>query len=215
LAERSTGAEEKRRLILDAAVRVFAHKGYHTSRVGDIAEEAGVAHGLLYHYFSSKNEVLETIFRESWGQLLADLQEIEDSGAPAREQLQRATMRLLGSWQRHPDVVRVIVREIARSPGLQERIADLVKPVEAVQRIIAYGQETREFRSDFNPRLAGIVYYGGIEELLSGWVLGLIPDSDEAVAAAEQTLLDMALAGMSAAAAAAAAAPAPAPATPV
>jgi TetR/AcrR family fatty acid metabolism transcriptional regulator len=201
LSERSTGVEEKRRLILDAAVRVFAHKGFHTSRVGDIAEEAGVAHGLLYHYFSSKDEVLETIFRETWAQLLADIQEIEESGAPAREQLQQATVRLLGSWQRNPEVVRVIVREIARSPGLQERLADLVKPVEAVQRIIARGQETGEFRSDFNPRLAGIVFYGGIEELLSGWVLGLIPDTDEAVAAAEGTLLDVALGGFTAAAA--------------
>jgi len=201
LSERSTGVEEKRRLILDAAVRVFAHKGFHTSRVGDIAEEAGVAHGLLYHYFSSKDEVLETIFRETWAQLLADIQEIEESGAPAVEQLQQATVRLLGSWQRNPEVVRVIVREIARSPGLQERLADLVKPVEAVQRIIAHGQETGEFRSDFNPRLAGIVFYGGIEELLSGWVLGLIPDTDEAVAAAERTLLDVALGGFTVAAA--------------
>ncbi len=199
MGERSTGLEEKRRLILDAAVRVFAHKGFHTSRVGDIAEEAGVAHGLLYHYFSSKDEVLETIFRETWGELLANLQEIEESGAPAREQLQQAALLLLGSWQRRPDVVRVIVREIARSPGLQERLADLVKPVEAVQRIIARGQETGEFRSDFNPRLAGIVFYGGIEELLSGWVLGLIPDGEDAVAAAERTLLDVALAGFGAA----------------
>jgi TetR/AcrR family fatty acid metabolism transcriptional regulator len=198
LGERSTGAEEKRRLILDAAVRVFAHKGFHTSRVGDIAEEAGVAHGLLYHYFSSKDEVLETIFRETWGQLLADIQEIEDSGASAREQLQQATVRLLGSWQRDPDVVRVIVREIARSPAVQARIVDLVKPVEAVQRMIAYGQETGEFRSDFDARLAGIAFYGGIEELLSGWVLGQIPDGAEVVAAAERTVLDVGLAGFTA-----------------
>jgi TetR/AcrR family fatty acid metabolism transcriptional regulator len=198
LGERSTGAEEKRRLILDAAVRVFAHKGFHTSRVGDIAEEAGVAHGLLYHYFSSKDEVLETIFRETWGQLLADIQEIEDSGASAREQLQQATVRLLGSWQRDPDVVRVIVREIARSPAVQARIVDLVKPVEAVQRMIAYGQETGEFRSDFDARLAGIAFYGGIEELVSGWVLGQIPDGAEVVAAAERTVLDVGLAGFTA-----------------
>ena len=59
LTERSNGSEDKRRLILEAAVRVFARKGYHTCRVGDIAEEAGVAHGLLYHYFRSKDEVLE------------------------------------------------------------------------------------------------------------------------------------------------------------
>ena len=62
LTDRSTGQEDKRRLILDAAVRVFARKGYHTSRVGDIAEEAGVAHGLLYHYFRSKEELVMAFY---------------------------------------------------------------------------------------------------------------------------------------------------------
>jgi TetR/AcrR family fatty acid metabolism transcriptional regulator len=176
-------------------VRVFAHKGFHTSRVGDIAEEAGVAHGLLYHYFSSKDEVLDTIFRETWSQLLEEIGEIESSDEPAREQLQRVAARLLGSWQRHPDVIRVLVREIARSPEVQQRIGDLVKPIEAIQRIIARGQETGEFRSDFDARLAGIVFYGGVEELLSGWVLGQLPDGDDMVAAAERTLVDVVCGG--------------------
>ena len=201
MAERSTGAEEKRRLILDAAVRVFAHKGFHTSRVGDIAEEAGVAHGLLYHYFSSKDEVLETIFRETWSDLLAEIDEIEASDAPARVQLERVAARLLGSWRIHPDVVRVLVREIARSAEVQQRIGELVKPIEAIQRIVARGQETGEFRDDFDARIAGIVFYGGIEELLSGWVLGQIPDGEDAVAAAERTLVDVLCAGFAATAA--------------
>ena len=201
MAERSTGAEEKRRLILDAAVRVFAHKGFHTSRVGDIAEEAGVAHGLLYHYFSSKDEVLETIFRVTWSDLLAEIDEIEASDAPARVQLERVAARLLGSWRIHPDVVRVLVREIARSAEVQQRIGELVKPIEAIQRIVARGQETGEFRDDFDARIAGIVFYGGIEELLSGWVLGQIPDGEEAVAAAERTLVDVLCAGFAATAA--------------
>ena len=55
MSERAVAGEEKRRQLLDAAVRVFARKGFHASRVGDIAEEAGVAHGLLYHYFKSKD----------------------------------------------------------------------------------------------------------------------------------------------------------------
>lgn len=176
-------------------MRVFAHKGFHTSRVGDIAEEAGVAHGLLYHYFSSKDEVLETIFRETWSDLLSEIDAIETSDTLARAQLERVAARLLGSWRIHPDVVRVLVREIARSAEVQQRIGELVKPIEAIQRIIARGQETGEFRSDFDPRLAGIVFYGGIEELLSGWVLGQIPDGDEAVAAAERTLVDVLCAG--------------------
>jgi TetR/AcrR family fatty acid metabolism transcriptional regulator len=79
LTDRSTGQEDKRRLILDAAVRVFAHKGYHTSRVGDIAEEAGVAHGLLYHYFRSKEELLETIFRETWRDVLDAVRAVEET----------------------------------------------------------------------------------------------------------------------------------------
>jgi TetR/AcrR family transcriptional regulator, fatty acid metabolism regulator protein len=199
LVERSAGAEEKRRLILDAAVRVFAHKGFHTSRVGDIAEEAGVAHGLLYHYFSSKDEVLDTIFRETWSDLLAEIHEIESSDASACEQLQRVAARLLGGWQIHPDVTRVLVREIARSAEVQQRIGELVKPIEAIQRIIAHGQQTGEFRDDFDSRLAGIIFYGGIDEVLSGWVLGQIPDGPDAVAAAERTLIDVVCAGFMAA----------------
>jgi AcrR family transcriptional regulator len=199
LVERATAAEEKRRLILDAAVRVFARSGFHTSRVGDIAEEAGVAHGLLYHYFSSKDEVLETIFREQWGVLVDRLQAIEDSGEPAIDQLRHVAAIVLRNWKHQPDVIRVLVREIARSPEVQARIGDLVKPVEAVQRMIAYGQETGEFRRDFDARLAGIAFYGGIEELLSGWVLGQIPDGAEVVAAAERTVLDVGLAGFTAA----------------
>jgi TetR/AcrR family fatty acid metabolism transcriptional regulator len=195
LVERSPGAEEKRRLILDAAVRVFAHKGFHTSRVGDIAEEAGVAHGLLYHYFASKDEVLDTIFRETWSDLLAEIGEIEASSESSRDQLQRVTARLFGGWREHPDVIRVLVREIARSAEVQQRIGELVKPIEAIQRIIARGQHTGEFRGDFDSRMAGIIFYGGIEEVLSGWVLGQIPDGDDAVEAAERTLIDVVCAG--------------------
>ena len=141
LVERSAGAEEKRRLILDAAVRVFAHKGFHTSRVGDIAEEAGVAHGLLYHYFSSKDEVLDTIFRETWSALLEEIDEIERSDELAREQLQRVAARLLGSWQRHPDVIRVLVREIARSPAVGSRIDDVRGIFVSLERMIAAAQQ--------------------------------------------------------------------------
>ncbi len=195
-------AEEKRRIILDAAVRVFAHKGFHTSRVGDIAEEAGVAHGLLYHYFSSKDEVLETIFRENWAILVERIHAVEESGEPAREQLRHVAAILLRTWRHEPDVVRVLVREIVRSPEVGERIDELEKPIDAIQRIVERGQETGEFRADLDSRLAGIVFYGGIDELLTGWVLGRLPDGDDTVAAAESMLVDVVCAGLAQAAAA-------------
>ncbi len=196
MAERSTVAEEKRRIILDAAVRVFAHKGFHTSRVGDIAEEAGVAHGLLYHYFSSKDEVLETIFRENWAILVERIHAVEESGEPAREQLRHVAAILLRTWRHEPDVVRVLVREIVRSPEVGQRIDELEKPIDAIQRIVERGQQTGEFRADLDSRLAGIVFYGGIDELLTGWVLGRLPDGDDTVAAAESMLVDVVCAGL-------------------
>src|SRR5437016_12828049 len=109
LTDRSIASGEKRRLILDAAVRVFARKGYHTCRVGDIAEEAGVAHGLLYHYFPSKEAVLETVFRDTWSEVLDAFQEVEASDETPREQLRHVAAILLRSWRRDPDLVRVIV----------------------------------------------------------------------------------------------------------
>jgi TetR/AcrR family transcriptional regulator, fatty acid metabolism regulator protein len=203
LSERAAGAEEKRRLILDAAVRVFAHKGFHTSRVGDIAKEAGVAHGLLYHYFSSKDEVLETIFRENWGVLVERLNAVAETDEPASEQLRHVAAIVLRTWRHQPDVVRVLVREIARSPEIQERIAELVKPIEAIRRIIERGRRNGEFRADLDPALAAVVFYGGIDELLTGWVLGQLPSSDAEVEAAERLVADVLCAGFSAALAAA------------
>ena len=115
---------ERRQGILDAAVRVFARKGFHTCRVGDIAEEAGVAHGLLYHYFASKDEVLETIFRENWGPVGAAIEVLAESDEPAGEQLRKIAEVMLHGWRRDPDAVRVLVREISRSHVLQERIGE-------------------------------------------------------------------------------------------
>ena len=57
---------ERRRQILEAAIEVFAEKGFHASRVSDIARKAGVAYGLVYHYFRNKEEILRTIFLERW-----------------------------------------------------------------------------------------------------------------------------------------------------
>jgi TetR/AcrR family fatty acid metabolism transcriptional regulator len=203
LGERAAGAEEKRRLILDAAVRVFARKGYHTSRVGDIAEEAGVAHGLLYHYFSSKDEVLETIFRENWGMLVERIHAVEQSEDSARDQLRHVAAIVLRTWRHQPDVVRVLVREIARSPEMQERISDLVKPIQAIRHIIERGQASGEFRADLDPALAAVVFYGGIDEVLTGWVLGQLPSGMADVEAAERTVVEVLAAGFAASLAAA------------
>jgi AcrR family transcriptional regulator len=196
LAGRTQAVEEKRRQLLDAAVRVFARKGFNASRVGDIAEEAGVAHGLLYHYFRSKDEVLEAVFDENWSVLLARIESVEKTDEPAADQLRHIAAIVLRTWLHLPDVVRVVVREFGRSPELAERIGVLAQPIYAIERVIARGIERGEFRQDIDARVAATVVYGSIDELLTAWVLGRLPDSEEGVAAAERTLLEVTLLGL-------------------
>ena len=187
---------DKRRLLLDAAVRVFARKGFHAARVGAIAEEAHVAHGLLYHYFSSKEEVLATIFRETWTDLLGAVSDVEESEAPAREQLRQVAAILLRSWRRNPDLVRVLVREVTRSSEVERRIGEIDAAFEALERIVRKGQGAGELRGDLDARLAAVVFYGALEEILTGWVLGQIPDDDEDIARAEQTVVEILCGGL-------------------
>jgi AcrR family transcriptional regulator len=189
---------DKRRLILEAAVRVFARKGFHTCRVGDVAAEAGVAYGLMYHYFRSKQQLLETIFRDTWSELLAAVRDVEESGEPAREQVRRVAAILLRSWRRDPDLVRVLIREVARSPELPRRIAEVGQAFAAIERIIRRGQERGELRTDVDARLASFVLYGALEEILTGWVLGQLPDGDEDVAHAERTIVELVCSGLQA-----------------
>jgi TetR/AcrR family fatty acid metabolism transcriptional regulator len=196
LTDRSIVQEQKRKVILDAAVRVFARSGYHGARVGDIAEEAGVAHGLLYHYFSSKEEVLQTVFRENWGDLIERFRAVETADEPAAEKLAGIAKILLRTWRNDPALVTVMVREVARSPQLQAQVEEVREAFAIVQRVIEQGQREGAFRRDVDARLASWILYGGLEEVLTGWVLGTLADGDSAVDRAERTAIDLALRGL-------------------
>jgi TetR/AcrR family transcriptional regulator, fatty acid metabolism regulator protein len=194
--DRSNAQEDKRRLLLDAAVRVFARKGYHAARVGDIAEEAGVAYGLLYHYFDSKEEVLRSVFRETWRALIGTIKSVEAAGDSAPEQLRKVAEILLRSWRRDPDLVRVLVLEVTRSQHLEGEMDEIVESFAAIQEIVERGQADGSMRADLDARLTSYVFYGAVEEFLTGWVLGRLPDSEEDVARAERTLVEIVTGGL-------------------
>jgi len=194
--ERRNGQGDKRRLLLDAAVRVFARKGYHAARVGDIAEEAGVAYGLVYHYFGSKEEVLRSVFRETWRALIRTIESVEEGDDSPREQLRKVAEILLRSWRRDPDLVRVLVLEVTRSGHLAGEVDEIDASFAAIQKIVERGQADGSIRTDLDARLASYVFYGAIDELLTGWVLGRLPDSEEDVAGAERTVVEIVTGGL-------------------
>ena len=136
-------AVDKRRLILDAAVRVFARQGFHTCRVSDIADEAGVAYGLVYHYFGSKDEVLDTLFLERWELMLAAIDEIDAQPIGARDKLFAIASFIVDSYRHDRDLMKVIIVEVTRAANTfgathlpeigkaYERIADIVARAQA------------------------------------------------------------------------------------
>ena len=188
MRERGAAVEDKRALIRGAAVRVFAKKGYHACRVSDIAEEAGVAYGLVYHYFGSKEAVLETIFRETWQAMLAAIGAVEELGEPAPEQVRKVAAIVLRTWRDEPDLVRVLVREVTRSPQLQNEIDEIALAFATLERIIERGKSEGSFRAELDSRVAALMLYGALEEILTGWVMGQLPDGDEDVRAAERAV---------------------------
>jgi TetR/AcrR family fatty acid metabolism transcriptional regulator len=116
---------------------------------------------------------------------------VEETDEPAADQLRHVALIILRTWRHEPDVVRVVVREIARTPEIQQQIGELVEPVDTIRRIVERGQATGELRADLDPEFAASVFYGGIDAILTGWVLGTRPDDPESMAKAERMVSEV------------------------
>ena len=143
MASPSSAAVDKRRVILDAAVRVFARQGFHTCRVSDIADEAGVAYGLVYHYFSSKEEILDTLFLERWDVMLAAIAEADASDRIPREKLFAIASFIIDSYRHDPDLMKVIIVEVTRAANTFGRthLAKIRDAYAQIAAIVERGQQ--------------------------------------------------------------------------
>jgi AcrR family transcriptional regulator len=171
---------DRRRQILDAAVRVFARQGFHSCRVADIADEAGVAYGLVYHYFSSKDQVMNELFIERWSLLLQAIEEVDERPISGREKLDAVAGFIIDSYRHDPELMKVIIVEVTRAANSFGRthLPEIRQAYDSIGRIVEGAQAAGEFRSDVDSTFASMWFYGAIEQLLSGWVFELIPDGD-------------------------------------
>ena len=178
---RSQAAADKRRLILDAAVKVFARQGFHACRVSDIADEAGVAYGLVYHYFSSKDQVLDTLFLERWNVLLEVIRERDRPDAPGRETLEAIAAFIVDSYRHDPELMKVIIVEVTRAANSFGRthLAKIREAYTLIADVVTRAQATGEFRTDVTPDFAAMAFYGAIEQILTGWILDAIPMEEQ------------------------------------
>jgi len=182
---------DRRRQILDAAIRVFARRGFNDCRVSDIAREAEVAYGLVYHYFNSKEEVLNELFVERWSLLIAAIEEADRAGGPHRDRLAAVAGFIIDSYRHDPELMKVIIVEVTRAANSfgQTHLTEIRRAYESIAKIVADGQEAGEFRGDVPPIFASMAFYGAIEQLLSGWIFDVVPSSDAGFEEAKDLLV--------------------------
>jgi TetR/AcrR family fatty acid metabolism transcriptional regulator len=168
---------DRRRQILDAGIRVFARQGFHACRVSDIADEAGVAYGLVYHYFKSKDQVMNELFVERWSLLLAAIDEVDGTDDSGRDKLDGVARFIIDSYRHDPELMKVIIVEVTRAANSFGRthLPEISQAYESIAKIVADAQKSGEFRGDIDPMFASMWFYGAIEQLLSGWIFELIP----------------------------------------
>lgn len=193
---------DKRRAILDAAVTVFARQGFHTCRVSDIADEAGVAYGLVYHYFPSKETILDTLFLERWDVMLGAIQEVDESPRSPREKLHAIAAFIIESYRHDPQLMKVIIVEVTRAANSFGRthLAKIRDAYAHIAAIVARAQCDGSFRSDITPQFAALAFYGCIEQVLSGWIFDSRPIGEHQLEQAKTEIVEMICGGLQASA---------------
>jgi TetR/AcrR family fatty acid metabolism transcriptional regulator len=195
---RNQNAVDKRRIILDAAIRVFAREGFHRCRVSAIANEAGVAYGLVYHYFRSKDEVLDTLFTERWTLLLEEIADVDARDLPIRDKLHAIASFIIDSYRHNPDLMKVIIVEVTRAANTFGRahMDEITRAYEGIAQIIRKGQDGGAFRSDFSAEFATLCFYGAIEQVLTAWIFEAMAATPESFDQAKEMVVETVCGGL-------------------
>ncbi len=193
--------QDRRQAILDAAVRVFASRGFHACRVSDIADEAGVAYGLVYHYFGSKDSVLDTLFLERWNVMLSTIAEVDATDSSAREKLYAIASFIVDSYRHDPDLMKVIIVDVTRAANSfgQTHLARIREAYSGIAAIVTEAQEQGAFRADIDAEFAAMAFYGAIEQVLTGWIFQLLPIGEEHYERAKRLVVETICGGLEAA----------------
>ena len=164
---------DKREAILRAAIKVFAGKGYFNSKVSDIAGEAGIADGTVYLYFKSKDEILHSIFDRAMAEFIAEGRKELALISEPTEKLRRIAELHLERLGADRDMAIVFQVELRGSTKFMQEFsaAGFGEYLDIIRQTIEDGQRSGDFRGDIKPIVAAKILYGGLDEMVTNWVL--------------------------------------------
>ncbi len=166
--------KEKQGLIFDAALKVIKEKGFHKARIADIADEAGISYGLVYHYFKNKEDLCNEILNQWWAKLYQLLENIKKDEEDFHSKLRGLILYFLNIYQRKPDLIHIFITQISRSTDnlTKSRLDDFKKFFSLAEAIFILGQKNGVLRSDFEARYLTYIFLGAMETFLTIMVFG-------------------------------------------
>jgi len=168
----SDRTESKRNLIMDAAIRIFAQRGYYKSRIHDIAKEADVAYGLFYHYFPSKEDILINIYQNAWNNLLGYIDHINRKTDEPFDRLRSVIRYIFRSFHRNPQLLKVLIMDVPRVDKFyndeNQHIFNLF--FTRIAEIIEAGQKRGLIRKSHAPLIAAFIIHGSVDSIIRQYV---------------------------------------------
>tara|TARA_B100001013_G_scaffold341495_1_gene266073 strand:+ start:536 stop:1138 length:603 start_codon:yes stop_codon:yes gene_type:complete len=168
--EKSTA---KRQQILDSAVAVFAEKGFYNAKVTDIAHKAGIAHGTVYLYFQTKEDILIQIFEEKFEELVSYIFMEVGTEQNALAKLRRLILIQLQMVETNPELTELMLLEARQSSKfiLSSAISKIGDYCDKIEGILKEGIEEGLVRPDLDLTVASTMLYSGIEGIATRWML--------------------------------------------
>jgi len=188
MAVSETHRLEKRDRITDAAISVFAEKGYRSARVADVAQKAGVADGTIYLYFRNKEDLLLSIFEEKMAMLLVELDEAFQGVDCPLERIRVYAQQHFKQLQQNPELAQVFQVELRQSHRFlrEYRPEKLWEYLDVFADTVEEGKTAGLIRNDIDPFLSKWAFFGALDELSIQWVLARKRDRFDLDGAATQ-----------------------------
>src|SRR5262245_18500964 len=165
---------DKPQQIIDAAVRVFARKGYYNSRVSDVAREAGIAAGTIYLYFRTKDEILITLFRSKMARFVASAREVIRDLPDPVSKLRRLIALHFEMLEQNPDLAEVVQVELRQGHKFFRGACsqELSSYFALIASVIDDGVAQGQLRGGLPGAVSSKALFGAMDQLATSWVLG-------------------------------------------
>ncbi len=162
--------QKSERKIFQAAIKVISELGYHNTRISDIAKEAGVAYGLVYHYFGSKENIMVIILDEVTKKFSEKIDKIDAENIHTLEKLARISDYMFDTYLASKEVIQLLITEIIKEPKINKDKMISERILDKISNIIDKGKQKKEIYSFIEPKILTLVFFGSIQMLLTSLV---------------------------------------------